>query len=151
MVRKADPAYQSGIRLYRKALEHVRKQTDKEAMVYSWMHSKGTIYGAAILDNLSKEELRYIRPRTFGAGGYMFRNDVYVQHYGNMNPNNWGPFKKDFVPTIAGMDMIRNKSDIDWEPVDKAYVHGFDSYIRAHIVKSSKKYFAENASVIISR
>ena len=68
-----------------------------------------------------------------------------MQHRGNINIDG----KKDFVPQLAGMNVIRNKQDIIWKPVNKNYVHGFESYIEAHIVDISKGYFRENAVRIV--
>jgi hypothetical protein len=119
-------------------------------MVYGWMHSEGAIHGGNILDSLSKEELKRVHARTFGAGGYAFRKNALVDHYGNESTQNRF-FKRDFVPGLACLDYINKRGDIEWKPVDKSYVHGFESYTEAHIIDISREYFRENAMEIIGR
>jgi len=152
LARKAEPTYIHSMILYNDALEHVMNHTDPKAMVYGWMHSEGAIHGSNIMDTLTEKELKRVTARTFGAGGYMFSEKAYVEHYGNKNSTNrWMP-KEDFVPGLAGMNYARNKGDIKWEEApDSWYVHAFPTYVKYHIIGISKEYFKENAVRIIGR
>jgi hypothetical protein len=149
LARKVEPTYIHSMYLYNEALEHVMKQTDNYARVYGWMHSEGAIHGSNIMDTLSEAELQRVKARTFGAGGYMFR-EMDVTHHGNEGTWPW-IFSRDFVPGLAGINYLRNKDDIKWKEVPEGYVHGFPTYVKYHIIGISKEYFKENAVRIIGR
>jgi hypothetical protein len=156
VVRTWEPTYRDSMRLYKEALQHVMALNDPDAAVYGWMHSEGAIHGCAILDNLSKPELRHVRASTFGAGSYLFRSGARVDHYGNIDK--WGI--KDFVPGLAALNYVRNKDDVHWKTVDRIYMHDLPSYVRAHLIEDdpgepfdgiARRYFEDNARKVLGR
>jgi RHS repeat-associated protein len=155
-IPKIDPALYSTQAAFDAALAHVMSQNNSAARVYSWMHSEGAIHASRIMNTLSPDEYRWIQGYTFGAGTYLFKDKRRIQNFGTRNTMlvftpllNWRV--RDPVPLFAGMDIVRNSSDITWVDSDRFYTHGFPTYAEAVMVDLSKKYFAENAKAMLGR
>jgi len=150
VVGQLEPTFLHSMHLYREALEHVMSQPEEEgpARVYGWMHSEGAIHGGNVLRSLHDEPRRFVTARTFGAGGYMF-GEADVTHYANFNlHNNWF-LRRDIVPQLAGLNVVRRlerRGELEWMETDReGWVHGIETYVQSVIIDLARAYFDENA------